>query len=561
MRAMHSESERTLRPAEATRSRVRRRGRRAVWVGLWLVAAWALTPAWAQTFSFDRYYLECLGFEAGGDLTTARQSCLNALEVDEERVEAQLALGRIEFALGELAAAETRLTRVRPRIESAEAEVLLAEITLAASRIDEADAYVASARAKLAQEPAVDLEARLAYVEGRTAEARRDPDAALAAYARTIAADGLSVHYRLVDADLRWRLGDLAGAAQQLRDYEVVTADVRNPEVTALLGRVSWVQGPAEDAIGQIETALALRDLRDSEGQAADLRVLAALYYGQGDLQRGGLALREATRRGNLLAGLDGNSILWLTALVVLLALHLIGESRRAGLATPPSDGPQAWTMGEAYGLLVAAALVGFAATMAYGLAVHDNLAVLVTPHQQHEARAVYLIAFGLVTAAASAWRVRRLGWSVGERLAGRSDGLVGGLVVGALLYAVMLGYLMYRPEGGVAGPFFLDLAWLTPLRVAALAVVPLSEFYFRGFLRPAVEARYGRMLALPMMTLVWALAFGTPLVVLVPIGFALAELDRRRPNGLTAVTAVWVAWVGLAATVAVSPFVRSLFL
>jgi hypothetical protein len=49
--------------------------------------------------------------------------------------------------------------------------------------------------------------------------------------------------------------------------------------------------------------------------------------------------------------------------------------------------------------------------------------------------------------------------------------------------------------------------------------------------------------------------------VVLVPIGFALAEIDRRRPNGLTAVTAVWVAWVGLAATVAVSPFVRSLFL
>jgi tetratricopeptide (TPR) repeat protein len=561
MRAMHSPSERTTRPAEAKRSRVRPDLRRVVRVGLLLLVAGAWAPAWAQTFSFDRYYLECLGFEAGGDLTTARQSCLNALEVDEQRVEAQLALGRIEFALGELAAAETRLTRVRPRIESAEADVLLAEITLAASRVDEAESYVASARGKLTQRPDADLEARLAYVEGRTAEARRDPDAALAAYERAIAADALSVHYRLVDADLRWRLGDLAGAAQQLRDYEIVTADVRNPEVMSLLGRVSWVQGLADEAIGQIETALALRDLRDSEGQAADLRVLATLYYGQGDLQRGGLALREATRRGNLLASLDGNSILWLLALVVLLALHLIGESRQAGLVAPPAEGPRTWSLGEAYGLLVAAVLVGFAATLAYGLAVHDNLAVLLTPHQQHEARAVYLIAFGAVTAAASAWRVRRLGWNPGERLVGRSDGLVAGLVVGALLYAVILGYLMYRPEGGLTGPFFLDLAWLTPLRVVALTVVPLSEFYFRGFLRPAVEARYGRMLALPLMTLVWALAFATPIVVLVPIGFALAEIDRRRPNGLTAVTAVWVAWVGLAATVAVSPFVRSLFL
>jgi tetratricopeptide (TPR) repeat protein len=557
---VHPEPQGTMRPVPAMTSRARSHGGRAVWIFMLVVAA-SLTPAWGQTFSFDRYYVECLGFEAGGDLTTARQSCLNALEVDPQRAEAQLVLGRIEFALGELAAAETRLARVRPRIESAEVDALLAEITLAAARFDEADAHVASARGKLVDRPDIALEARLAYVEGRTAEARRDPDAALAAYARAIAADGLAVRYRLVDADLRWRLGDLAGAAQQLRDYETVTADVRNPEVMALLGRIAWVQGLADDAIGQIETALALRDLRDSGAQAADLRVLAALYYGQGDLQRGALALREATRRGNLLASLDGNSILWLLALVVLLALHLIGESRQAGLVAPPEEGPRAWSLGEAYGLLVAAILVGFAATMAYGLAVHDNLAVLLTPHQQHEARAVYLIAFGLVTASVAAWRVRRLGWNAGERLVGRSDGLLGGLVLGALLYAVVLGYLMYRPASGVAGPFFLDLAWLTPLRVAALAVVPLSEFYFRGFLRPAVEARYGRMLALPLMALVWALAFGTPVVVLVPIGFALAEIDRRRPNGLTAVTAVWVAWVGLAATVAVSPFVRSLFL
>ena len=85
--------------------------------------------AWsAQVFSSDRYYQQCLGFEAGGDLTTARQSCLSALEVDGSRTDVQLALGRIEFALGELGSAESRLTRVRPQLEGAEVDVLLAEV-------------------------------------------------------------------------------------------------------------------------------------------------------------------------------------------------------------------------------------------------------------------------------------------------------------------------------------------------------------------------------------------------------------------------------------------------
>ncbi len=154
-------------------------------------------------------------------------------------------------------------------------------------------------------------------------------NAALAAYQRAIDANGIELAYRLADAKLRWRIGDLDGASRQLREYEIVTGDVRSPEVKALLGRIAWAQGRADDAVGYIETALALRDLRDSSGQAADLQVLSILYYGQGDLQRGGLALREATVRGNLLASFGGNTVLWLLALFVLLALHLIGESRR----------------------------------------------------------------------------------------------------------------------------------------------------------------------------------------------------------------------------------------
>ena len=550
-------------PAAAPRVRGRaRRTRPAAWRIALLTAVVTLWAAGsAQTFSADRFLEECLRFEAGGDLTTARQSCLNALEVDAQRVDAQLALGRIEFGLGELGAAESRLLRVRPRLEGPEVDVLLAELLLAAERVEEIDTYLISARGRLARFPDVTLAGRLAFVEGQVAMARGELDAALDAYARAIDADGLERRYRLADAELRYRLGDTRGAELQLREYERVSGDERDPAVKALLGRIAWVEGRAEEAVGQLETALALRDLRDSLGQAADLRVLAVLYYGQGDLQRGGLALREATRRGNLLAEVDGNTMLWLLVLAVLLAMHLIGESRRGDVMAAQEEGPRRWTLGQAYGLLLAAALIGLAAAIVYGVVVYDNLLALLTPQQQHEARSVYLIAFGLVTSLVAWQRVRALGWKASERLVGPSDGLVGGIILGALVFGVMLGYLVYLPRGGLAGPFFLDLASLTPLRVAALAVVPLAEFYFRGFLRPAVEHRYGVGLSVPIMTLVWALAFATPIVALVPIGFALAEVDRRRPSGLTAVTALWVAWLALAAAAVVSPFVRSLFL
>lgn len=526
-----------------------------------LVVALLASSAWAQVFSSERYYQQCLGFEAGGDLTTARQSCLSALEVDGGRTDVQLALGRIEFGLGDLASAESRLMRVRPQLEGAEVDVLLAEVLVAADRPDEARSFVASARSKLQQRPDLRLTARLAFLEGRVAESEGELDAALAAYQRAIDADGIELPYRLADAELRWRTGDLAGAARQLRDYEIVTGDVRSAEVKALLGRIAWAEGRAEEAIGLIETALALRDLRDSSGQAADLQVLSILYYGQGDLQRGGLALREATLRGNLLASFGGNTVLWMLALFVVLALHLIGESRRNDEVAPQQEGPKRWTVGSAYGVFFAAALMGLAAAVVYGVVVYGNLLALLTPHQQHEARAVYLIMFAAVAALLAWQRTRALGWNASQRLAGNADGVAAGIVVGAVVFGAMLGYLIYVPRGGWAGPFFLDLAWPTPLRFAALAVVPIAELYFRGFLRPALEERYGAGLSVAIMALVWALAFATPMAALVPIGLALAEIDRRRPNGLTAVVALWVAWIGLAVTVLIAPFVRGLFL
>jgi membrane protease YdiL (CAAX protease family) len=470
-------------------------------------------------------------------------------------------LARIEFGLGELASAESRLVRIRGRVPGAEPAVLLAEIAFASERIDEAAAQTATARSLLVGQNDLGLRARVAFLDGRIAEVRGEIDAALAAYAEAVAADGLAVRYRLASAELRYRLGDLDGALAELRAFEALSGGALDADVKSLIGRTLWAQGASTEAAGQIETSLALRTLRDSSAQAGDLRALSILYFGQGDVEGGGLALREALRRGNLIEQFDGNTMLWLLVLTVLLAVHLVGEARHGGLVVPVTEGPKPWSLGQAYGILLTSVLVGASASIVYGVMAHDNLLVLLTPYQQHEARSVYLIVFAVTVAGLSWWRLRRNGWDAGERLLGRSDGVLSGVLVGALLYGGFLAYLLYVPRGGVVGPFFLDLASLTPLRVAALAAIPLAEPFFRGVLRPATDQRYGRSLTVVVVGLVWALAFATPLLALVPAGLALAEVDRRRPNGLAAATALWVAWLGIAATVAVSPFVRSLFL
>ena len=121
---------------------MRRRSHRfPVFLTLALMAiAWSAAIAQGQAFSSERYLQECLRFEAGGDLGTARGSCLNALEIAPDLVDAQLALARIEFGLGDLASAESRLVRIRGQVPGAEPAVLLAEIAFASERIDEAAA-------------------------------------------------------------------------------------------------------------------------------------------------------------------------------------------------------------------------------------------------------------------------------------------------------------------------------------------------------------------------------------------------------------------------------------
>ena len=536
------------------------RGLATVLVALTLLLGHGLGHA--QSFDANRYYQQCLRFEAGGDLETARQSCLNALQIRPDFVDADLALARIELALGMTGSAEQRLRSIRDKTTSAEPLVLLGQAALDLGQYGEADAYLQEAQSRLAKQPNRQLAAKAAYLAGELQQHRGQYNQALASYGKAIGEDRLDVRYRLAEARLRFDLGDPASARDELQAYMSFSGDTKNADVHALLGTALWAMGDLGQASGQLETALALRSSRDTTAQAGDLRKLALIYYAQGEVQSGGLALREATRRGNLQTLLVSNGLLWLLLLLLLVALHLVGESRIATTSTlEVIEGPQEWSVGQAYGTLVASVLLAALAALVYSLAVYDNALAFLTPLQETDVRAVFLIALSLLLLILTWRRVGTNGWDPVERLLGSGEQALAGIGLGLVLLAAMLAYLAYIPQGGLLGPFFLNLTHLTPLVIAALVLLPLTELFFRAFLIPPMRRRYGDGIAVTGSAALYGLTLVTPVALLFLFGLALAEIFRRRSNGITPLLAQLVLNVGLVLAVAFSPWARSLFL
>src|SRR5690554_2881859 len=115
--------------------------------------------ATAQSFDGDRFLEQCLRLEAGGDYVSARESCLNALELDPSGTDILLALARLELRLGELSSAENRLLQLRARVPTAEPALLLAEIALERGDMLLAESYLDGAAGQLATSPNAELSA------------------------------------------------------------------------------------------------------------------------------------------------------------------------------------------------------------------------------------------------------------------------------------------------------------------------------------------------------------------------------------------------------------------
>ncbi len=537
---------------------------------LWLTVAFCFVTAGlfsqAQRTNPNAYYQQCLKFEAGNDLTTAAQNCRNALELDPKYNDAKIALARILVAQGNTGEAQSLLNDVGGA-NNPEVSLLLADIALKNQQYSEAASHVRTAQGILAENSNAQLEARAYFVQGQIEEAQSDFSNALEHYRSASTLDALRLDYRLALANLLFNLGDLEVAQSELELYQELVKGqdanlARNPKLLSQLGRVKWAQGNLTAAASDLETAVVQRGSRDGVNQAQDLKTLALIYYGLGDTRKGGLALQDALGRGTSWLSFLGLSVPWLLVLVAVLALHLWGESRISSKTSMEViETPQLWSVGHIYTSLLLSLGVAIVAAFAFSVLRYNNFFALATPWQGNEVRAVFVLILTLMLASTAVWRATRNGWDPVERLIGSVDQSPLGVLSGIVLLAAALAYMAFAPRFGLDGSYYLNLAKLTPLIIAAAILLPLSELYFRAFVMPPLIKRYDRGLAFFIAAALSALAFASPLFLLIAVGLLLSEVFRRTNSGVNPLIAQLVLNFGLIMAVQFVPWVHGLFL
>lgn len=535
---------------------------------LWLAVAFCLVSAGlfsqAQRTNPAAYYQQCLKFEAGNDLTTAAQNCRNALELDPKYNDAKIALARILVAQGNLSEARSQLSSLG---NNPEVSLLLADIALQTKQLDEAAGHIRTAQGLLADTPNAPAEAKAYFLQGQLEETRSDFSNALEHYRSATALQALNLDYHLALAALLFHLGELDAARGELEQYQTLVqgqdaAMARNPKLLSQLGRVKWAQGNLMAAATDLETAVVQRGSRDSVSQAQDLKTLSLIYYGLGDTRKANLALQDALGRGTSWLSFIGLSVPWLLVLVAVLALHLWGESRISSKTSMEViETPQLWSVGHVYTSLLISLGVALVAAFAFSILRYSNFLAMATPWQSNEVRAVFVLVLTLMLAFTAVWRATRNGWDPVERLIGSIDQSPVGVLSGVALLVAALGYMAFAPRFGLDGGYYLNLAKLTPLIIAAAILLPLSELYFRAFVMPPLIKRYDRSLAFFIAAALSALAFASPLFLLIAVGLLLSEVFRRTNSGVNPLIAQLVLNFGLIMAVQFVPWVHGLFL
>ena len=536
-----------------------------------LLLAWSLlaVPAYAQ-FDANTHYQQCLRFEAGEDLITARQSCENALRINPDFIDADLTLGRIEVALGEYGRALQRLQRISGQVDSAEPFVLLAEAHIRQGNFNAAAAALRTAETRLSTRPNTLQDAQRRFLSGLLEEQRGNYQAALLNYQSAINADPLDLSYRVRRAGLHLRLGNAAEAQREVEDFQSLTGTLGNGSLLSILGKARWAQSNFSGAAFAFDAAIdarlagSVRSSSESDALAQDRSNLALVYYGQGNFRQGNVALRQAMELGGLLSSLFTAVLPWLLLLVLLFALQLVGES----LVNPSNalefvdGGPRDWTAGQIYGTLFLSFFITLLVIVAYSYLRYENLLAIITPLQQNDVRALGIAVMAFCLTLFALQRVQRNGWNALETLLGKSADIGLGLGVGIVLLAVVVAYYYYLGDmpWAMGGGFYLDFLMISPLLIAAVVLLPLAELFFRAFVMPPLTRRYHPVIAVLMSSVLSALVLVTPPLLLIAIGLALAASYKRSNDGLTPLVAQVVLHLGLLLGVSFNMWMRTLF-
>jgi tetratricopeptide (TPR) repeat protein len=530
----------------------------------WLLLLFA--SGQGQNFNANTYYQQGLRFESGGDFITARESYNNALRIQPNFFDAAFGKARVAAALGETEQAKAELNMlIRDyTIQTAAPYILLAQLHLADAEYSAAQFNLVRARG--VPQNNTQLEAERNYLEGELARFEGQYNRALELYAAAMRLNPSDANFYLADAQVRFALGFPREARATLENYITVSGNRSNADVFSLLGQASWAMSDLASAQSYFEAAVNARSraLRDQDGLSRDYRHLALVYFAQGDFQDGQSALRST---GDLLSYLLGQLLPWVLMALVLLALHLVGESlvdNEGSLEIV--EGPQPWTVEQVYGTLFTALPLAFIAMLAYSYFAYSNWLALLTPLQSANTRAVFFIVLLLLLIVLSVRKVRALGWKQPlQELLGDHPKTPVGIGVGIALLAAVLAYRFwvsrnYADVLWLQG-YYLDMSRLTPFVVIATLLIPVAEVYFRAFVTAPMNQRYSRMVGLLIATALFSLVLASPIPLVVAIGASLGGLFYRDRDGLTPMIAQLVLHLGLILAVGFSSFARSLMM
>jgi tetratricopeptide (TPR) repeat protein len=511
----------------------------------------------AEDFRHEKYYQSCGRFFAQGDYQTASNECNIALANKPDYAPALRLLARSQVALNQLTEAKASLEKARlADASNPENDLLDGEIAILQGDANRAVGFAANLTSSPNigfQTRALRLEAKARRLQGRDAEANQT-------FRRLLALEPNDLETRrflsetLLESDPQAAVTLLQQSRQ--KDSPVLLAD---------LGRAKWIAGDLNGAIQNLERAIsspaAFRNERSSYFKG--LGALAYSYFGLGRVTEGYRVLTQMGDPQSLFLTAINRVLPWLLGAIALLILHLIGESRIEPLSTIEiQDGPRPWTVTSAYRWLLVAAIAGMLSSVLAGYLLYGNLLAILTPHQAGVARDVYFSVFSLVLVGLAVRTAHGLGWNARELLLGIAPrGLaIDGIALGLVLVVLTLGYHFLAHLLKWNTGFYIDLLSSRSSMVLPLLLLPLTELFFRAYAVYPLEKRYGLTLTYMILSLMYALSFGSPVLLLAGGGAILLAITNRLRSSAPAVVSQWVYYAALMVVMLAVPVVRTWF-
>ncbi|ADD27436.1 tetratricopeptide repeat protein [Meiothermus ruber] len=487
-------------------------------VGIALFAFTALAQLGAEG-----YYTQCKALYDQGVRDSAKATCQLALVDNPNHLPSIKLLGRIYLEENNLAAAQPFLQQMKqlgpqdPEVALLEARFLLLE-----GRPSEALARLPRG---LSTE-AVLLRAQVLEALGRYEEA-------YATYLRITASE----EARLGAARLAERLG---------RPQEALGLLGSSPKEQLVQARLMWLSGNSRAAAEALEEVLPrLGPLEKDYIQT--LGLLAMVYYGLGEFEKGALVLRQLSSRVSLPSSLLGKVWPWLAVFLVYLALVLYGESRIEPMRTVEMGNERRFGPGSLHLWLLLAIVLAGLASIGIGQVLYQNLLALFTPFQGQVVRPVFYFlmgAFALLIA------YRMVGQPGLVQALGPRSSWIEGTWAGLVLLALLGLYAYIAKPLGLSGlgtmyPIFFGLAFL--------------EVVVRGVGYPIFKERYKELSGL-MIPVLYALAIPGPTIFFLMTSLFLGWLYLRTKGALAGATA-WVMAGLILTLIANLPWVRTLLI